>query len=168
LVVASSGGLEVVVDVDPYRVQRRAWRRPFPARPAAPEWSQQCWAWCCEHGGGRTGPTVVGMASRRPTVMIWPCRFTRKRFEGAAGPPSRARRVSRTGVGAQGHGADTGRIAQSPTVAGMGSPRELVRQGWGMSPRRMMAPPRRCQSIKCPYPRAGTDVHVQKPRARRR
>jgi hypothetical protein len=31
----------------------------------------------------------------------------------------------------------------------------------------MMAPPRRCQSIKCPYPRAGTDVRMQKLRARR-
>jgi hypothetical protein len=39
------------------------------------------------------------------------------------------------------HGADTGRIAQSPTVVGMGSPRELVQQGRGMIPRRMMALP---------------------------
>jgi hypothetical protein len=30
-----------------------------------------------------------------------------------------------------------------------------------VSPKRMMAPPRRCQSIKCPYPRAGTGVRVQ-------
>jgi hypothetical protein len=90
LTVASSGGLEVVVDVDPYGVQWQAWQRPFPARLTVPEWSQQCLAWCCEHGGGRTGPTVAVMASRRPTVMIWPCRFMRKRFEGAAGPPSRA------------------------------------------------------------------------------
>jgi hypothetical protein len=30
-----------------------------------------------------------------------------------------------------------------------------------VSPRRMMAPPRRCQSIKCPYPRAETGVRVQ-------
>jgi hypothetical protein len=52
--------------------------------------------------GGRTGPTVAGMVSRQPTVMIWPCKFTRKHFEGAAGPPSRARRVSRTGVGGAG------------------------------------------------------------------
>jgi hypothetical protein len=49
--------------------------------------------------GGRTGPTVAGMASRRPSVMTWPCKFTRKWFEGVAGPPSRVRRVSRTGVG---------------------------------------------------------------------
>jgi hypothetical protein len=37
--------------------------------------------------------------SRRPDVMAWPCVITEKTFEGAAGPSSRARRVSRTGVG---------------------------------------------------------------------
>jgi hypothetical protein len=37
--------------------------------------------------------------SRRPDVKAWPCVITEKTFEGAAGPPSRARRVIRTGVG---------------------------------------------------------------------
>jgi hypothetical protein len=37
----------------------------------------------------------------------------------------------------------------------------LVQQDRGVSPRRMMAPPRRCQSIKCPYPRTGTGVRVR-------
>jgi hypothetical protein len=37
--------------------------------------------------------------SRRPDVMVWPCIVTEKVFEGAAGPPSRARHVSHTGVG---------------------------------------------------------------------
>jgi hypothetical protein len=37
--------------------------------------------------------------SHRPDVTAWPCVITEKAFEGAAGPPSRARRVSRTGVG---------------------------------------------------------------------
>jgi hypothetical protein len=37
-------------------------------------------------------------------------------------PPSRARRVSCTRVGGTVSGADTGLIAQSPTVAGMGYP----------------------------------------------
>jgi hypothetical protein len=46
LTVASLGGLEVVVDVDPYGVQRQAWRCPFPVRLTAPEWLQQCLAWC--------------------------------------------------------------------------------------------------------------------------
>jgi hypothetical protein len=36
---------------------------------------------------------------RRPDVTTWPCVVTEKAFEGDAGPPSRARRVSRTGVG---------------------------------------------------------------------
>jgi hypothetical protein len=37
--------------------------------------------------------------SSRPDVTAWPCVSTEKTFEGVAGPPSRARRVSRTGVG---------------------------------------------------------------------
>jgi hypothetical protein len=37
--------------------------------------------------------------SSRPDVTTWPCIVTEKAFEGAAGPPSRARHVSRTGVG---------------------------------------------------------------------
>jgi hypothetical protein len=37
--------------------------------------------------------------SRRSDVTARPCVITEKTFEGAAGPPSRARRVSRTGVG---------------------------------------------------------------------
>jgi hypothetical protein len=37
------------------------------------------------------------------------------------------------------HGADTGFVAQFPTVAGMGSPRELAEQRRGVIPRRVMA-----------------------------
>jgi hypothetical protein len=37
--------------------------------------------------------------SRRPDVTAWPCVITEKAFEGATSTPSRARRVSRTGVG---------------------------------------------------------------------
>jgi hypothetical protein len=48
-----------------------------------------------------------------------------------------------------------------PQWRGLVPPRELVQQDRGVSPRRMMTPPRRRQSIKCPYPRAGTGVHVQ-------
>jgi hypothetical protein len=40
---------------------------------------------------------------------------------------------------AQCHGADTGLVAQSPTVVGMGSPRELAEQRRGVIPRREMA-----------------------------
>jgi hypothetical protein len=40
---------------------------------------------------------------------------------------------------AQCHGADTGLVAQSSTVAGMGSPRELAEQRRGVIPRRVMA-----------------------------
>jgi hypothetical protein len=49
-----------------------------------------------------------------------------------------------------------------PQWRGGVSPRELVQQGRGVSPRRMMAPPRRCQSIKCLYPHAGAVVRVRK------
>jgi hypothetical protein len=37
--------------------------------------------------------------SRRPDVTAWPCVSKEKTFEGAVSPTSRARRVSRTGVG---------------------------------------------------------------------
>jgi hypothetical protein len=37
--------------------------------------------------------------SRRPDITAWSSVSTEKTFEGAAGPPSRVRRVSRTGVG---------------------------------------------------------------------
>jgi hypothetical protein len=44
--------LEGVVDVDPYGIQWRAWRRPVPARSTAPELLPQCPAWGCMRGGG--------------------------------------------------------------------------------------------------------------------
>jgi hypothetical protein len=37
--------------------------------------------------------------THRPDVTTWPCVITEKVIEGTADPPSRARRVSRTGVG---------------------------------------------------------------------
>jgi hypothetical protein len=40
---------------------------------------------------------------------------------------------------AQCHGAYTSHVAKSPTVAGMGPPRELAEQRRGVIPRRMMA-----------------------------
>jgi hypothetical protein len=48
-----------------------------------------------------------------------------------------------------------------PQWQGWVPPRELVQQDRGVSPRCMMAPPRRCQIIKCPYPRAGMGVRVR-------
>jgi hypothetical protein len=48
-----------------------------------------------------------------------------------------------------------------PQWRGWVPPRELMQQGRGVSPRRMMVPPCRCQSIKCPYPRTGTGVRVR-------
>jgi hypothetical protein len=53
MAVMSSGGLEGVADVDPYGVQRQAWRCPVPARSTAPELLPQCPAWDCTRGGGR-------------------------------------------------------------------------------------------------------------------
>jgi hypothetical protein len=52
------------------------------------------------------------------------------RGRGALAIPKRA---------AQCHGADTGLVAQSLTVAGMGSPRELAEQRRGVIPGRVMA-----------------------------
>jgi hypothetical protein len=67
--------------------------------------------------------------------------------------------VSRTGVGGA---ASRGWHRPRRTVPHSGgdglSPRELVRQDRGASPRRMMAPPCYGQSIKCPYPCTGSGV----------
>jgi hypothetical protein len=52
-VVMSPGGLEGIADVDPYRMQWQAWRRPVPARFTAPELLPQCPTWGCTRGGGR-------------------------------------------------------------------------------------------------------------------
>jgi hypothetical protein len=106
--------------------------------------------------------TVAGMASRRPNASTYPCKVTGKQIKGAAGPPSRARRVSRTGVGGAAS-RDWHRPRRTvPHSGGDGfPPRELVRQDRGASPRRMMAPPLLCQSIKCPYPHAGMGVRVR-------
>jgi hypothetical protein len=59
------------------------------------------------------------------------------------------------------HGTGTGRAAQSPPPHSDGDglpPGELVRRHRGASPGRMMAPPRRCQGIKCPRRGAGARV----------
>jgi hypothetical protein len=68
---------------------------------------------------------------------------------------------------AQCHGADTGLVAQFPTVAGMGSTLGVggTAPGRDSQARRGAALP--CQSIKCPYMRAGAGVLVREPRARR-
>jgi hypothetical protein len=135
---------------------------PFPHASQHRSLLSQCLTWGCTRGGGCLPLTVAGMAPRRPSITTWPCKVTGKHFEGVAGPPSRARRVSRTGVGGA---ASRGQHRPRRTVPHSGGdgfpPRELVRQNRGVSPRRMMAPPRRCQSIKCPYPRAGTGVCVR-------
>jgi hypothetical protein len=93
------GGLEGVADVDPFGIQWQSWRRPVPVCFIAPELLPQCPTWGCTRGGGRLPLTVAGMAPRRPSITTWPCKVTGKYFEDAAGPHSRARRVSRTGVG---------------------------------------------------------------------
>jgi hypothetical protein len=49
-------------DGDPYGLQWQAWRRPVPACSTALEWLQQCTAWCCRGGDGRTGLTATGLA----------------------------------------------------------------------------------------------------------
>jgi hypothetical protein len=99
LAVMSPGGLEEVADDDLYGIQWQAWRRPVLACLTVPELLPQCPAWCRTHGGSRLQLTVAGMVPRRPSVTTWPCKVTRKQFEGVADPPSRARHVSRTGVG---------------------------------------------------------------------
>jgi hypothetical protein len=72
---------------------------------------------------------------------------------------------------AQCHGADTGLVAQFPTVAGMDSPLGVG----GTAPGRdsqarsgaALTHVHTCQSIKCTYTRAGAGALVREPRARR-
>jgi hypothetical protein len=99
LAVMSPSVLEGVADDDPYGILWQVWWHPVLARLTAPELLPQCPAWGCTRGGGRLQLTVAGMVPRRPSVMTRPCKVTGKHFEGVAGPPSRARHVSRTGVG---------------------------------------------------------------------
>jgi hypothetical protein len=49
----SPGGLEGIADIDPYRMQWQAWRRPVPACFTASGLLPQCPAWGCTRGGGR-------------------------------------------------------------------------------------------------------------------
>jgi hypothetical protein len=68
---------------------------------------------------------------------------------------------------AQCHGADTGLVAQSPTVAGMGFPYGVGGTAPGRDSQARDGAALLCQSIKCPYPRAGAGALVREPRARR-
>jgi hypothetical protein len=69
MAVTSPGGLEGVADVDPYRMQWRAWRCPVPARFAASELLPQCPHGLVHAGAAAMPLTVVGMAPRRPNVV---------------------------------------------------------------------------------------------------
>jgi hypothetical protein len=122
LAVMSPGKLEGVADDDPYGIQWQAWRRPVPTCLTAPELLPQCPSWCCTHEGGRLQLTVAGMAPRRPSIMTWSCKITGKHFEGVVGPLRGLSTLVVREQAARRHGADTGHVAQSPTVAGMGSP----------------------------------------------
>jgi hypothetical protein len=109
--------------MDSYGVQRRAWRRPAPVR------SNSAGVVAAARGvalQGRGWPHRVDSdgddRSRRPDVTAWPCVSTEKTFEGAAGPLRGRGVLAVQEWAAQCHGADTGLVAQRPTVAGMGSP----------------------------------------------
>jgi hypothetical protein len=63
------------------------------------------------------------------------------------------------GQAAWSHGTGTSPAAESPHSGGDGlPPGEMVRRHRGASPKCMMAPPRRCQGIKCPRTGAGARV----------
>jgi hypothetical protein len=98
--VVVAGRFEGTVDRGPYVAQWCSWRRFVPAHSnsvggviTVPSVALQWHRW--PHRVDRDGDD----RSRRPNITAWPCVITEKVFEGAAGHPSRARRVSRTGVG---------------------------------------------------------------------
>jgi hypothetical protein len=64
---------------------------------------------------------------------------------------------------AQCHGADTGLVAQFPTVAGMGSPYGVGGTASGCDSQARSGAALPCQSIKCPYMRAGAGALVREP-----
>jgi hypothetical protein len=91
---------EGAVDGSPYVAQWWSWRRLVPVCSnstgdvvTVPSVELQWLGW--PHRADSDGDDRLC----RPDVTAWPCVVTEKAFEGAAGPPSRARRVSRTGVG---------------------------------------------------------------------
>jgi hypothetical protein len=98
--VVVEGRFESTVDGGPYVAQWWSWRRLVPAHSnsvggvvtvpgVALQW--QGWSHRVDNDGDDH--------SRRPDVTAWPCVITEKVFEGAVGPPSRARCISRMGVG---------------------------------------------------------------------
>jgi hypothetical protein len=118
----------------PHASQRRSGynsARRGVARAGAAVQDQQWRGWRPAGLVSRPGPA----RSRESGSRVWP-------------PPLRGRgALAVREWAARCHGADTGHVAQSPTVAGMGSPRELVQHGRGMIPRRMMAPPHRVRTL---------------------
>jgi hypothetical protein len=82
--------------------------------------------------------------SRRPDVMAWPCIGTQKTFEGATGPPSRARRVSRTGAGGIVSLSRHWPCRTMRNSGGDGLPRELAKQRRGVIPWRVRVVARPC------------------------
>jgi hypothetical protein len=89
---------------------------------------------------GRTGLTATGMALPPAWRHSSTLRSHDKRDRGCDRPPLRGRgALAVQEWAAQCHGADTGLVAQSPTVAGMAPPRELAEQRRGVIPRRVMA-----------------------------
>jgi hypothetical protein len=135
----------VLLTGGPYVAQWLLWRCLIPIRPNNIGMSPQRPAWCGSGRDGRTGLTVMGMTDPAGlTSRHGPASAQKKTFEGAAGPPSRARRVRRTGEAAQCHEADTGLASQCRTAAGMASPRELAKQRQGVIPRRVRVVARPC------------------------
>jgi hypothetical protein len=116
----------------------------------------------CRHSAQR-GAAVAGMVAQGWQRRGWPIppawchgvtlRQHRKDIRGCRRPPSRARRVVRTGVG----GTITELTPALPHSAaqrrGWVPPRELAEQHRGVIPRRVRVVVRvlRCRGIKCPY-----------------
>jgi hypothetical protein len=83
----------------PYVAQWLLWQCLVPACPNSIRMSPQRPAWCGSGGDGRTRLTATGMTD--PAGLTSRCGPVKalKIFKGVAGPPSRVRHVSRTGVG---------------------------------------------------------------------
>jgi hypothetical protein len=152
------------VDGGPYGVQWQAWRRPVPASPhsarvvvAVRGTVLQGRGWVHRTDSGGDGAPADLTSRFEPAEQ-------RKEGSRVRPDPLRGRDVLAVlQWAAHCHGADTGLVAQSSTVAGMGSHQGVGGTALGRDSQARDGTALPCQSIKCSYPRAGAGALAREP-----
>jgi hypothetical protein len=152
------------VDSGPYRVQWQAWRRPVPASPhsarvvvAVHGVALQGRGWLHRTNSDGDG-APAGLSSWFDPAE--------QRREGSRARPAPLRGRGALAVlkwAAQCRGADTGLVAQSSTVVGMGSHQGVGGTALGRDSKARDCAALPCQSIKCSYPRTGVGALAREP-----